>query len=101
MDTDHCPKCDATTVVAGNMNLVSGGGIARFTPKGMRFFDLRGGLSWNMPPCGDFRACLTCGLVWSNLKLEELREYIDNHGTAETKLKLSPFRKAPPEQDLV
>ena len=97
MDIDHCPKCDATAVVAGNMNFP---GAPKFRPRGMRFFDFR--LSQMNPPlCGDFRACLTCGLVWTHLRPEELRKFIDNHGNAEAKLKLSPFRKAPPEQDWI
>ena len=43
------------------------------------------------------RACLACGLVWTHLLPEHLRTFIDENGTAETKLKLSPPR---PEQDL-
>ena len=49
---------------------------------------------------GPLRACLTCGLVWTHLVPEHLRTFIDENGTAETKLKLSPFRKSRPEQDL-
>ena len=64
--------------------------ILRFSPMGV------GGLLY-----GPFRACLTCGHVWTHLQPEELRKFIDKHCNAETKLKLSPFRKAPPEQDLV
>jgi hypothetical protein len=98
MDTDHCPKCDAKAVVAGRFREI--GERRFFEPKGMRFFNfrLRGpGISCTEP----LRACLTCGHVWTHLQPEELRTFIDKHGSAKTKLKLSPFKKRPPEQDLV
>ena len=99
MDTDCCPKCDATTVVGGRL------GDNRkahkwFEPSGMRFFNfrLRG---WGISCLDPIRACLSCGHVWTSLKPEELRTFIEKHGTAETKLKLLPFQKCPPDQDLV
>jgi len=99
MDTDHCPKCDAKTTVAGRFPGMEWRDKS-FEPTGMRFFNfrLRG---WGVSCSEPFRACLTCGHVWTHLQPEELRTFIDKHGTAETKLKLSPFRKAPPEEDLV
>jgi hypothetical protein len=35
------------------------------------------------------------------LQPEDLRVFIDKHGKAEAMLQLSPFRKGPPQQDLV
>jgi len=97
MDTDHCPKCDAATVVAGRMPPPYGHIDHSFQPTGMPLFRWSG----SAPSCSkEFRACLSCGLVWTHLRPEELRTFIDKHGTAKLKLKLSPFRKAPPEQDL-
>jgi hypothetical protein len=32
---------------------------------------------------------------------EDLRSFIDKHGDASAKLDLLPFRKGPPEQDLI
>ncbi len=96
MDTDHCPKCDAKSVVAGHLWRR----FHWFVPAGMRFFTFRLwrlGISFAEP----FRACLACGHVWTHLQPEALRTFIDRHGKAKTKLKLSPFLKAPPEQDLV
>jgi hypothetical protein len=92
MDTDQCPKCDAKAVVPGHFNLRG------FEPKGMRFFSfrLRQGVTCPEP----VRACLTCGHVWTHLKPEELRRFIDKWGSAKTKLKLSPFKKGPRKQDL-
>ena len=97
MDTDHCPKCDAKAVVAGHFLERHG---RWFEPTGMRFFNFR--LSGRGVFCPEpFRACLTCGHVWTHLQPEELRTFIDKHGSAKTKLKLSAFQKGPPEQDLV
>ena len=100
MDTDHCPKCNAKAVVAGRFSEMTGWGTKSFEPTGMRFFYFRlwgRGVSCPEP----LRACLTCGLVWTYLQPEDLRTFIDKHGKAETKLKLSPFQKGDPEQDLV
>jgi hypothetical protein len=99
MDTDQCPKCNAKAVVTGRTQR----GVEKrvgFEPTGMRSFNFRlweAGVICALP----VRACLACGHVWTHLKPEELRTFIDNYGTAETKLKLAPFRKGPPEQDLV
>ena len=93
MDTDRCPKCDAKAVVAGAFYKLC------FIPRGMRFFEFR--LRTGVYCQGPVRACLTCGHVWTHLQPEKLRTFIDEHGTAKTKLKLSPFQKSPPEKDLV
>jgi hypothetical protein len=93
MDTDHCPKCDANAVVAGRFPAIC------FVPTGMRFFSFRLRKGVSFTEC--LRACLTCGHVWTHLQPEDLRAFIDKFGSAETKLRLSPFKKGPPEQDLV
>ena len=38
MDTDQCPKCDAKTVVVGQLSSGLAVGGKSFEPKGMRFF---------------------------------------------------------------
>ena len=99
MDTEHCPKCDARAVVIGRFQEIEGRGNC-FEPKGMRFFNFRlwgRGVSCAEP----FRACLSCGHVWTHLQPEELRKFIDKHGSAKTKSELSPFHKGHAEQDLV
>jgi hypothetical protein len=94
MDAGQCPKCNSKAVVDGRFDM----GSQWFEPSGMRFFRFWGrGVSCPEP----FRACLVCGLVWAYLQPEDLRAFIDKHGKAEAKLRLSPFRKGPPEQDLV
>ncbi len=99
MDTEHCPKCDAKAVVAGNFPL-RGWRRVPFEPTGMRFFGFR--LSGRAPSCAEpFRACLLCGLVWTYLEPEELRTFVNEHGSAKTKIKLSSVKKGHPEQDLV
>ena len=98
MDPEHCPKCNKATVITGwvpHKAFLP----QTFEPAGMRFFNFRS--SGSAPSCtSDFRACCACGLVWSQLSPVELRAFIDEHGNAETKLKLSGFRKGPPEQEL-
>ena len=71
-----------------------------FEPYGMRFLNFR---LWGRGVfCPEpFRACFACGHVWTTLQPEDLRTFLNKHGTPETKLQLSPFGKAPPEQDLV
>ena len=61
-----------------------------------------------LPPLGagvscpePFRACLACGLVWTHLRPEDLRAFIDKHGNAVAKLDLPSFRKGRPTQDPV
>lgn len=98
MDTDPCPKCDAATVLVGR--LIAGRGAVRFKPPGERF------VWWGLPTpppavSKDCRVCLTCGFVWTHLRLEDLHAYIDKSCDDATRRKLSPFRKGPPEQDLV
>ena len=96
MDTDHCPECHSKAVVPGRFEVR--GWVPWFEPSGMRIFRFRGrGVACPEP----LRACLACGLVWTHLRPEDLRGFIAKHGKAEAKLKLSPFRKGPPKQDLV
>jgi hypothetical protein len=98
MDPDHCPKCDAKTVLAGRVQQSTW--YNWFEPTGMRFFSFR--ISGRGVRCSKpFLACLTCGHVWTDLQPADLLTFIDKYGSAKTKLKLSPFRKAPPEKDLV
>jgi hypothetical protein len=99
MDTDRCPKCNSKAVVAGRLPEVRGWGNKSFEPTGLRLFRFRWKRGVSCPE--PFRACLRCGLVWTYLQPEDLRTLIDKHGDAETKLKLSPFQKGSPEQDLV
>ena len=57
MDTDRCPKCDATTVVGGRLG-DNWKGHKWFEPSGMRFFNfrLRG---WGISRLDPIRACLS------------------------------------------
>jgi hypothetical protein len=99
MDTDHCPQCNSKAVVAGRFPQMRGWGHQSFEPADLRSFHFRWKQGVSCPE--PFRACLACGLVWTHLRPEDLRAFIDQHGNAFAKLDLSPFRKGPPEQDLV
>jgi hypothetical protein len=99
MDTGHCPKCNAATVIGGSLPELSGTRRATFMPTGMEWWRFH--WVWWPPSCSPgFQACLMCGLVWTRLRPEELRTFIDKYGTDEARLKLSPFGKGPPDLDL-
>ncbi|APW61759.1 hypothetical protein [Paludisphaera borealis] len=97
MDSERCPMCDKATVVAGHIPLHKAG-AHRFEPTRFPTFRLWG----QAPACSsDFRACLACGHVWTYLRPEDLRAFIEKHGDAETRRKLSQYQKVPLEQDLL
>jgi hypothetical protein len=99
VDDETCPKCGAKATTRGRFHAPNAWG-QRFSPDGMKFFDLS--LVANEVDCpGPVRACLACGHIWADLDPEGLRAYIDKHGKAEARAKLEPFRKGPPERDLV
>ena len=82
MDGEACPKCGGNALTNGNA--VRGmGGASQFQPENMRWFQFR--VSQGVPLADGFRACLSCGLVWSRVAPDELRAFIEKHGTAETK----------------
>ena len=101
METDRCPKCDATPVVAGYMNPQGGGFYReRFTPLGLSFFRLRPWW-WGAPRCEKFHACLACGFVWSQLLPGDLRAFVHKYGNAKSRLTLAQFQKGPSDPDAV
>ena len=94
MDRTPCPRCGDDKTVAG---WTDGPENARsFQPDGIHW--LRH-LLWHFGETTHvrlperFRACLACGLALASLNPEELRNFIDNHGTEEARHKLEPFRK--------
>lgn len=98
MDSERCPMCDKATVVAGHIPQDRGGAPHRFEPTRMPTFRWWG----RAPVCSsEFRACLACGHVWTYLRPEDLRAFIEKHGDAETRRTLSAFQKVPPSQDLL
>jgi hypothetical protein len=97
MDSERCPRCGLSTAIAGRMVLSNKSGTHRFEPG--RFATFRW---WGRAPAcsSDVRACLGCGLVWTQLDPEELRAFVGKHGGPEAKDRLSHFHKAPPDPDL-
>lgn len=75
-----CPACGSTTLVDGGIysNRNDDGRAERFFPKGLRLLALRHsvGLNGRHP----FRACLSCGHLWSALDAEALRELMEANG---------------------
>jgi hypothetical protein len=75
-----CPACGATTLVDGGIrsDRDESGRAERFYPKGLRLLTLRHsvGLNGRHP----FRACLSCGHLWSALDAEALRDLMEASG---------------------
>ena len=83
----NCPECGSLEVVDGHLSSE----LPLFRPKGLRWF------SFYQPPrlerdnvaCG----CMSCGLVWSRLKPDELRAVVEQRGSDKLKARLSELRK--------
>jgi Zn-finger nucleic acid-binding protein len=84
---DQCPRCVSGKLVPGGLGEMEAGRLALFEPKGLRTWDLRlkPGVRTQIP----IRACLECGLVWTELSAQELRDFLRKHGSEETQQLLS------------
>ena len=100
MATGHCPKCNARRSLLDASPEMRGevtNGLSRLACDSSIFvYGGRGSIV--LSPSG---RAFKCGLVWTHLQPEDLRTFIDKHGNAEAKRKLSAFQKGPQEQDLV
>ena len=77
-----CPRCGQSVVVRGSLPKWGG-----FRPEGLKLFSL----SLQMPEVtvpNESTACLECGLVWSQLDADALRQKLRDLGTDETKQRL-------------
>jgi hypothetical protein len=84
-----CVRCGGHRLVKG----ICGGGKSvgsGFQPDGVR----QGLWDWNALVVGQIEpghtACLSCGLVWFEVRPTELRELIEEKGTEEAQRVLSP-----------
>ena len=83
MGGDVCPRCGSADQVAGAANAI--GTPDHFLPhlrRGLKYWlsqwtSLRG-----VELTENFRACLSCGLVWSSLAPRDLLDFMANHGLA-------------------
>jgi hypothetical protein len=79
-----CPSCSGKSVIEGRLS-ISGtdeGSVTRFYPKGLRFFTMRKSVALSNGQM--FRACLTCGHIWSQAGPSELRELLSVSGDQTT-----------------
>ena len=86
MNADACPKCGGSAITAGWLRRRGKTGSIRagvFEPDDLQWFQFR--LRSGIPVADPFRACLTCGHVWSHVSPDELRAFIEKHGTDEAK----------------
>ena len=75
---EPCPKCGSSNVTLGEFSTSRNNLSAGFRPAGARIFSLSLSRAVDLstdPAC----ACLDCGLAWSYLRPEELKEFISKH----------------------
>lgn len=78
METTRCPKCGATSVIAGKLiGSGAGGGVCGFRPIGTRPVRMITGVGL----AAEVLACSSCGLVWTQTEPAVLREFIQKYGT--------------------
>ena len=93
MTSIRCPKCQSGSTTTGFVPGSRVGGPLCFIPKGCRKTWFWLGVRFlNSPP---FFACLSCGLVWSELKADELRAHIERHGDQSAKARLPKLNLGP------
>jgi hypothetical protein len=75
METDRCTACGEPTVVVGQISTWQEGRVGHvFAPRNCRS-------SWpGVPTAGGFRACVSCGHVWSWVDPSRLRSWIESQG---------------------
>ena len=79
-----CPKCGSLNIHQGRLMPSGQASWVIFRPEGTRFFSLSlyGGVVLRSDRSF---ACLDCGLVWSSVPRDELKEYIFKHCSAPNK----------------
>lgn len=85
MTPNRCPRCDAESTTSGFIPGSRGGGPLCFIPDGCRKTWYWLGVRFRDAP---FFACSSCGLVWSELRADELRAHIHQHGDERAKARL-------------
>ena len=81
----QCPECGATEVTCGQLNH---GRPGTFTPDNLRFWTLTVVMlplldrsdPESLPMSGAARACTSCGLVWTHVDPERLRDVLRKAG---------------------
>ncbi len=97
MEAQSCPKCAASTVIAGSIANSGEGGVGIFfVPFGNRSVRLQIGVELS----SSFLYCLSCGHLWASVTPEKLRRLIEIHGTELAKqhydsLSAGPYRGLP------
>lgn len=89
MDAERCPKCDASAVYIGRVTQRPRGlnqAPSTFIPQGVRILRWKVGV----PLSRLFRACSSCGHVWTSLSSGELRAFIARYGDELAKQGLEP-----------
>ena len=83
MEGELCPRCGAADQVAGAAN--PAGAPDHFLPhlrRGLKYWLFQWNSLRGVALPEGFRACLSCGLVWSSLAPQDLLEFMANPGHA-------------------
>jgi hypothetical protein len=78
MAAEACPRCGSKLTRAGLIASGAGHGAGVFIPSGLRRWVFR--LWPGVLIRTSHAACLSCGLVWSDLSPEQLRAFIKKFG---------------------
>jgi len=74
-----CPKCGATGVVPGRLDVGGERTSVSFLPMDLRWFAWRRSCA----PVATFRACSNCGHLWNRVSASNLRDLVDASASAE------------------
>ena len=84
-DDERCPRCGKELVVHGSFS--TRGIRFGFRPEELRLFSLSFQFP-EVPVPGAAAACAACGLVWSELDAETLRQKLDDLGNEHMRRRL-------------
>jgi hypothetical protein len=97
MTTIRCPRCHAESTTGGLIPGSRGGGPVCFIPDGCRKTWFWLGVRFRN---AGFFACSSCGLVWSELRPDELRAHIERYGDVSAKSRLPKVETAGGDEGL-
>ncbi len=92
MGEEDCTRCGQRTVLRGAVIDPEAGIGNRFDPRDSRIFRKRTGVALSSQ---EFRACVSCGLVWSSLDPDRLRAFVLEYGEEVAKQEIDEFDRGP------
>lgn len=96
--TNPCPRCASPHVVAGTI-MGDRWRASAFKPAGVRFWTFTGTVLALLAPAflePNGKACVACGLVWTEVDARALRTVLREAGTDETRARFGAALDEPP-----